>query len=65
MNISNFSEKQKKIYFMLVKIFESEDQLDLWLSLPNKLFRSKTPYDALISGNYDYFERFFESSNIE
>ena len=65
MNLSELSVKQKSIYDKLDKIFESQEQLNMWLSLPNKLFRNKAPIDILLSSNYDYFDRFFENSNIE
>jgi uncharacterized protein (DUF2384 family) len=65
MNLSELSVKQKSIYDKLDKIFESQEQLHMWLSLPNKLFRNKAPIDVLLSSNYDYFDRFFENSNIE
>ena len=65
MDISSLNIKQKTIYNKLLEGFDNEQQLQTWLSLPNKLFRSKAPIDVLISQNYDYFDRFLETSNIE
>jgi len=65
MNLSELNEHQINLYNKLVKIFDSTEQLNNWLSLPNKHFRGKAPLDMLLSGNYDYFNRFFESYNIE
>lgn len=62
MNYELLSEKQLEIISKLEKNFESKEQLELWFSLPNKLFRDKTPLDLLLSGNFDYFERFIVSS---
>lgn len=62
MNYELLSEKQLEIISKLEKNFESKEQLELWFSLPNKLFRNKTPLDLLLSGNFDYFERFIVSS---
>jgi len=63
MNYEILSEKQLNIISKLEKMFESKDQLELWFSLPNKLFRNKAPLDLLLSGNFDYFDRFL--TNIE
>lgn len=52
-------EKKDIILDKLKVIFESEESLKIWLSIPNKLFRNRPPIDLLESGNYDYFERFF------
>lgn len=65
MDTGLFNSKQKDIYINLLKEFESEPQLQTWLSLPNKLFRNRAPIDVLLSQNYDYFDRFLETSNIE
>jgi len=62
MNYELLSDKQLEIISKLEKNFESKEQLELWFSLPNKLFRDKTPLDLLLSGNFDYFERFIVSS---
>lgn len=52
-------EKKDIILEKLKAIFENEESLKIWLSIPNKLFRNRPPIDLLESGNYDYFERFF------
>lgn len=49
-------EQQK--YLKKVKEFAKEEA-DIWLSTPNKSFNNKCPLDLLLSGNYDYFDRFF------
>jgi len=65
MNIDFLSTKQIEVYNKLLKLFESEERLSNWLSLPNKSFRNKAPIDVLLSSNFDYFDRYLESSNIE
>jgi uncharacterized protein (DUF2384 family) len=62
MDTSNLSIGQKEILNKLQTVFEDEQQLTNWLSLPNKSFRNKTPLDLLLSGNLDYFNRFFNDS---
>jgi hypothetical protein len=64
MDIANLSEKQKEIVSKVRSFLESDTQLDLWMSTPNKTFRNMAPIDVLKSGNFDYFDRFFvELSN--
>lgn len=65
MNISGLNDKQKGIYDKLLEGFDNEQQLQNWMSIPNRYFRNKAPIDVLISQNYDYFDRFLETSNIE
>jgi len=60
MNVSNMSEKQIEIFYKLKEVFEDSRLLESWLSLPNKMFKNKAPIDVLLSGNYDYFERFLQ-----
>jgi uncharacterized protein (DUF2384 family) len=57
MNYETLTDKQKAVILKLKPMFESQEQLHNWLSLPNKMFRSKPPIDLLISGNFDYFDR--------
>ena len=59
MDIANLSEKQKEIVSKVRSFLESDSQLDLWMSTPNKMFRNMAPIDVLRSGNFDYFDRFF------
>jgi len=59
MNIDILSAKQKEVYNLLKDRFESENQFQLWLSMPNKLFRNKTPIDTLLSNSFEYFDRYF------
>jgi len=65
MDLSKFSSEQREIYTKLKERFESEEQFQTWLSLPNKMFRSKSPLDVLLSNNFDYFDRYFDSSYIQ
>lgn len=57
MDFTNFNERQKTIVKNLRKEFDSDQSLYTWLSIPNKMFRSKPPIDLLMSENYDYFDR--------
>jgi hypothetical protein len=63
MNYELLTDKQKEIIGRIEPMFESKLQLETWLSIPNKLFRNKAPVDILLSGNYDYFERFLNPSS--
>lgn len=60
MNLLNLNSRQKEIINILKSKFDSEEQLETWLSLPNKMFRSKPPIDFLIAENYDYFDRLYK-----
>jgi len=62
MDLTNLSIQQKDIIEKLELMFENKEQLNNWLSLPNKMFRGRLPIDVLLSGNYDYFERFFDNN---
>lgn len=62
MNYDLFTEKQKQVIVKLSANFESKDQLEKWLSIPNKMFRDKPPLDLLLSGNFDYFDRLINNS---
>jgi len=62
MDFSLLSEKQREIVNKIRDSLESDDQLNLWMSTPNKSFRNMAPIDVLKAGNYDYFDRFFVSS---
>ena len=57
MNYDTLTVKQQDIISKLMPMFESQEQLHNWLSLPNKMFRDKPPMDVLMSGNFDYFDR--------
>lgn len=57
MNYDTLTVKQQDIICKLMPMFESQEQLHNWLSLPNKMFRDKPPMDVLMSGNFDYFDR--------
>ena len=57
MDVSKLNERQKEIINKLYNILESEDSLIAWLSIPNKMFKSRPPIDLLMSENYDYFDR--------
>lgn len=59
MDSSVFTPKQNEIIEKLRTVLESDQQLDAWLSIPNKMFKDKAPIDVLMSGNFDYFDRFF------
>lgn len=62
MDFSLLSEKQIEIVNKIRDSLESDDQLNLWMSTPNKSFRNMAPIDVLKAENYDYFDRFFVSS---
>ena len=62
MNYEILTDKQKAIVSKLKPMFESQEQLHNWLSLPNKMFRDKPPIDLLLSGNFDYFDRLLNVS---
>lgn len=64
MDVSNLTDTQKELYNKLRNNFESEQQFQTWLSLPNKMFRNKTPMDALLSGSFEYFDRYFGSTYV-
>jgi len=53
------NDKKEQILNKLKEIFENEESMKVWLSIPNKLFKNRPPIDLLESSNYDYFERFF------
>lgn len=59
MEFTSLSEKQQEIVNKVRLSLESDNQLDLWMSTPNKSFRGMAPIDVLKAGNYDYFDRFF------
>jgi len=63
MNYEILSKKQLEIVLKIEPMFESKNQMEDWFSLPNKLFRNKAPLDVLLSGNFDYFERFLNNDN--
>jgi len=65
MDISKLTQEQRDIYQRLKIIFESEEQFQTWLSLPNKMFRGKSPLGVLLSNNFEYFDRYFDSSYIQ
>jgi len=62
MNYDLLTDRQKQLIESLRKNFESQDQFENWLSIPNKSFRNKPLLDLLISDNFDYFDRFFNQS---
>jgi len=62
MDTSKLSKKQKEILKKLQKDIGSAELLDKWLSTPNSLFKHKTPYDALLSGNFDYFDTYLSNN---
>lgn len=59
MDLSILNEKQREVVSKIRNSLESDDQLNLWMSTPNKSFRNMAPIDVLKAGNYDYFDRFF------
>ena len=62
MSIQNsLNDKQKQILEALKKQFGND--LDLWMSTPNRQFRNRTPLDLLMSGSYDYFSQFVIQSD--
>jgi len=61
--LDNLNVKQKEIITNLRVMFDSDEEMINWLSLPNKLFRGRPPIDILNTSNYDYFERFFSKTN--
>jgi len=65
MNTEMLSEKQKSIISRIRPMFETDEQMDKWFSLPNKLFREKAPLDVLLSGNFDYFERLLNKEPLD
>lgn len=65
MNYEMLSSRQKDIISKIRPMFESDEQLEKWFSLPNKLFRNKAPLDLLLSGNFDYFERLINNEPLD
>jgi len=65
MDISKLTLEQKEIYYNIKSKFESEEQFHTWLSLPNKMFRNKSPLDILLSNSFEYFDRYFDSTYIK
>jgi uncharacterized protein (DUF2384 family) len=61
--LHNLNDKQQAIIANLRAMFDTEEELMNWLSVPNKLFRGRPPIDVLNTSNYDYFERLFDKSN--
>jgi len=61
--LDNLNDKQKEIITSLRVMFETDEEMINWLSVPNKLFRGRPPIDALNTSNYDYFERLFDKFN--
>lgn len=53
----SLNDKQKKI---LESLRELTDNLDLFMSTPNPLFRNKTPIEMLLQEEYQYFEQFIK-----
>ena len=64
MDISNLSTRQKEVYNKLKLVFEDDNLLVKWLSLPNRSFKNRPPIDILLSGNFDYFDRFLNNTPI-
>ena len=64
MDISNLSTRQKEVYNKLKLVFEDDNLLIKWLSLPNRSFKNRPQIDILLSGNFDYFDRFFNDTTI-
>lgn len=62
MDFSLLSDKQREIVSKIRTFLESDEQLDIWMSTPNKSFRNMAPIDVLKASNFDYFDRFFDSS---
>jgi len=62
MNYDLLTDRQKQIVESLRVNFENQEQLESWLSIPNKSFRNKPPLDLLMTDNFDYFDRFFKVS---
>lgn len=62
MDTSKLSKKQKEILKKLEKDIGSAELLDKWMSTPNHMFKHKTPLDALLSGNYDYFDTYLSNN---
>jgi len=58
MNYEILTKKQLEVISKIEPMFESKQQMEDWFSLPNKLFRDRPPLDVLLSGNFDYFDRF-------
>ncbi len=53
---NSLNDKQKQILEALKKHYGSS--LDMFMSTPNRLFRNRTPFDLLMSGDYEYFSQF-------
>jgi len=54
----SLNDTQKKIYDNLKEYAGNE--LNLFMSTPNKMFNNRTPLDMLLSGNFDYFVPFIK-----
>jgi len=50
------TDDQKKIYNQLKESIG--DELDLWLSIPNKSFRNRPPLELLLQNDFTYFYSF-------
>jgi hypothetical protein len=40
------------------------DELDLWLSIPNKSFRNRPPLELLLTNDFVYFEQFITPNEV-
>jgi hypothetical protein len=40
------------------------DELDLWLSIPNKSFRNRPPLELLLTNDFGYFGQFITPNEV-
>ena len=62
MDISKLSKRQTEILEKLEKNIGSTELFEMWMSTPNVMFKHKTPYDVLLSGNFDYFDTYLSTN---
>jgi uncharacterized protein (DUF2384 family) len=62
MDISKLSKRQAEILEKLEKNIGSAELFEMWMSTPNAMFKHKTPYDVLLSGNFDYFDTYLSTN---
>jgi hypothetical protein len=57
-NLDYLNKDQLQILDNLVEYCGGQEQLNLFLSTPNKLFNMRPPLEMLLTKNYDFFNQF-------
>jgi len=61
LKLDYLNKEQLEIISNLLEYCGGQDQLNLFLSTPNKIFNMRPPLEMLLTRNYDYFHQFIKN----